>query len=252
MINLALTIASFAGAGASSTIPITANLLAWWRSDLGVTTASGLVSQWNDSSGSGDSNRNFTQGTSADRPTYNTADSNYNGRPSISASATGPWLATGSWSTGAIAQPFSIVVFGNVLAADEASLSNPFTDGIGASNRAVLYTIPGTPPTPRIFAGNEQDAATSYPVASPAAFAAVFNGSSSALYVNTSGNGNVLSAGSSGAESLTGLTLMSFFNQSAFFAGTIVEVAVYSTALSQANVGTLFAYGGKLYQKTWS
>lgn len=56
------------------------NLVLWLRSDLGITTVSGLVSNWADQSGKG---HHASQGTAANRPSIATADTVF-GFPTIS------------------------------------------------------------------------------------------------------------------------------------------------------------------------
>lgn len=72
----------------------------WLRADTGVTVVSSHVSEWDDQSGNGDTNRNHTQATSGNRPGFNASDSNYNNQPTVgpfTGSAT--LLASGVWSS---------------------------------------------------------------------------------------------------------------------------------------------------------
>lgn len=73
--------------GASTAVNITvttwnpsylANLLAWWRADLGASQSGGVISQLNDQSGNG---HHLTVPNS--NPTYNTTDSGLNNQPSV-------------------------------------------------------------------------------------------------------------------------------------------------------------------------
>ncbi len=60
--------------------PLLGGCVIWYRGDLGITLSGTGVSQWNDQSGTNDSHKNLT-GTNI--PGYNSADSNYNGQPTL-------------------------------------------------------------------------------------------------------------------------------------------------------------------------
>jgi hypothetical protein len=61
-----------------------AGLVDWHRADKAVTLNGGTVAQWNDQSGTGDSNKNVAQGTTAKPPTLNAVDTAYNERVTLS------------------------------------------------------------------------------------------------------------------------------------------------------------------------
>jgi hypothetical protein len=69
------------------------NLLLWLRSDAGITSSSGDISEWADSSGNG---LNAYQSTSADQPSLVTGAINNGVMPAVSFNGTSQFLATGS------------------------------------------------------------------------------------------------------------------------------------------------------------
>ena len=76
------TVAVTDGVLAGFGLPSVSNALQLWlRADLGTTIATG-VSQWNDQSQIGDSNRNVVQATGGQQPTLNSSDATYNNRAS--------------------------------------------------------------------------------------------------------------------------------------------------------------------------
>lgn len=81
----------------------------WLRADLGVTVTN--VAQWNDSSGSGDPNRNFVQGTVAQQPTLNPSNTILNHQPSVDFSHPDAQVMNqvGEWSIDP-SQPYWMVI----------------------------------------------------------------------------------------------------------------------------------------------
>lgn len=71
----------------------------WLRADKGITLNATRVSGWADQSGTGDANKNCAQGTAANQPLYNLADTAYGNKATISfASARPDHLDSGLWS----------------------------------------------------------------------------------------------------------------------------------------------------------
>lgn len=64
-------------------------LYTWYRSDQGITIATG-VSQWNDLSGNA---KHLTQATGANQPAYNATDSNFNNHPSLTFDGSNDYLS---------------------------------------------------------------------------------------------------------------------------------------------------------------
>jgi hypothetical protein len=102
------------------------NLVLWLEADQGVTQVAGVVSSWADQSGIGDVNRDQIQAVIGNRPTWNAADVNYNGQPTISFNSAVPqWLySQGVWVP-TYDQPYTFFAVGN-------------DDGVGANNELYL------------------------------------------------------------------------------------------------------------------
>jgi hypothetical protein len=65
--------------GSSQWSPLSLGPLAWYRSDLGVTVATG-VSEWQDQSGNG---HHLVQAVGANQPAYSASDADFGGKPSV-------------------------------------------------------------------------------------------------------------------------------------------------------------------------
>ncbi len=86
-----------------------APLLAWYRADLGVTAAGGLVSAVADQSGSGDANRNLAEASL--KPTLNASNAAYGNHPTFDFSGS-QLPAVGAWSSPPT-RPITVLVIGN-------------------------------------------------------------------------------------------------------------------------------------------
>lgn len=206
-------------------------LAAWWRADLGFTIATG-VSQLNDQSGVGDSNRNLVQATGSKQPTRNATDAAYNNQSTLSfASASSQQLdSAGAWVS-AISQPYTIFIVGQDGGAgfqgwaSNTASSVAINYGNGSAN-IVMYA--GS------FLASNQGAS-----ASPKVVGAVFNGGSSAIYENAR---TARATGAAGATALAQLTLGANPGAGIFLNGKIAECVVYSKALSAPEIGQLCDY----------
>lgn len=156
---------------------------AWLRADAGnIVIASGGVERWIDR---GRGARDFTQATPANRLGWSASDAAFGGRPVVLGTGSG-WLdGPGSWS-----QAFA--VFGVVAIGSLANWRTIFDHSAGAraAVRAELSNLLAT------YAGTIN--VTSVSVAGPSSFAAIFNGSSSAHYVNSVTAGGLSSPGPDG------------------------------------------------------
>lgn len=82
------------------------NCLHWREADSSsIVLVSGQVSSWPDTSLSGDANRNLTQGTAANRPTFNSSNPFFNGRPTVDFDGVNDVLDSGLFTGRPIAQP---------------------------------------------------------------------------------------------------------------------------------------------------
>ena len=223
-------------------------LAAWYRADQLITQSGGIISGWGDSSGSGDVNKNLSQSTSGDRPTYIASDSAYNNHPTVNfIGANTQFLYSGTWTT-PIAGANTIFIIGN----DDgnSSIANG-GDGEGfvdtyqdPSNENILFTNTtwGTYVTEGLVS-----TIPSYGL--PTVVAAVFNGASSAIYINSS-TANI--TGSDTAGGLTDLVLGNY-NQivsgvlPGYLTGKIAEVIIYSRALTSTEITKVMTYAQTRY-----
>lgn len=221
------------------TIP---GLMAWYRSDLGITTVSGRVSAWADQSGSGDANRNLVQAVAGNRPTIVASDASFNGRPSLTFASADPDLLdrTGAWSA-AIVQPATIYSVHMVtsLAAqvtyyDDSAVSGSF--GLAQSLGAGFIARAGAS-----IAGVDNT------TNKPTAMCVVFNGASSAYY---DAQLTATVSGNAGANGSTGLVVGTQAGAGAGLQGSICEIIVYSGAHNGTQRSTLLSYLGTLYNIT--
>jgi len=206
-------------------------LAGWWRADRGVTIATG-VSQWNDQSGIGDTNRNLVQAVGAKQPTVNATDAAYNNQTTLSfASASSQQLdSAGNWSA-ALSQPYSIFLVGQDGGAgfqgwaSNTASSVSISYGNGSANM-VMYA--GS------FLASNQGASSS-----PKMVGAIFDGATSKIYENARTPRNT---GAAGATALAQLTLGANPGGGIFLNGKIAEAVVYSKVLSAAEIDQLCTY----------
>lgn len=203
----------------------------WWRADRGVTIATG-VSQWDDQSGVGDTNRNLVQAVGAKQPTVNSTDASYNNQTTLSfASASSQQLdSAGNWSA-ALSQPYSIFLVGQDGGsgfqgwASNTASSVAINYGNGSANM-VMYA--GS------FLASNQGASSS-----PKMVGAIFDGASSTIYESARTPRNT---GAAGATALAQLTLGSNPGAGIFLNGKLAECIVYSKALSAGEIDQLCTY----------
>lgn len=208
-----------------------ANLAGWWRSDQGITIATG-VSQWNDISGAGN---NLVQATGAQQPSYTASDSNYNGQPTLGFTA---GSSTRMAAAGVnIAQPATWYVVGQALTA-----TGGFTD---STAHAMSIFQDATATFLGLYAGTAISASSGAQTRVPSVMCGVFNGAASFGYVNSSSS-PVLSNVNPGASQCNPLTIggTTFTNP---ITGKIAEIIVYTGAHTSAQIAQVFAYLGARY-----
>lgn len=216
-------------------------LVAWYRADM-LVTQSGTVSAWGDSSGSGDTNRNLSQPTGANRPTYNATDAAFANQPTLQNTSGAMWLFSGTWGS-TFNQPTTILCVGVMPGTgrlyDGTSVGNRQTllsDGV---NHVAYYAGTGV-------------VATAVACTSPFVSAAVYNGASSSLYVNSS---SAAAAGGNpgvNALSILGVFALADTGGAGLINDKVAEIACYSRALSQAEIAQWFRYAGARYGGAWS
>jgi len=214
-------------------------LVAWYRADLGVTIATG-VSGWADQSGTGDANKNLAQATGSAQPTRNASDAAYNNQSTLSfASASSQCMTSGTWAS-ALAQPFTWFVVGND---DGAAVSQVYIEGdTSGVNRSLMYQNGAAY---ELFAG--ASLAGGSRTNSPRVLGGVVNGASSSLYISAR---TAVATGAAGANGITAITMGAAFVPSTYLNGKIAEVAIYSGALTAAQINALLAYFGTRYAIT--
>lgn len=228
------------GSSVSTFSPIAiTGIAAWWRGDLGKTIATG-VSQWNDQSGIGDTNRNLVQAVGAKQPTVNATDAAYNNQTTLSfASASSQQLdSAGNWSA-ALSQPYSIFLVGQDGGAGfQGWASNT------ASSVAINY---GNGSANMVMYAGSFLASTLGAVATPKMVGATFDGASSKIYESARTPRNT---GAAGATALAQLTLGANPGAGIFLNGKIAEAVVYSKALSVGEIDSLSTYFSSRYGLT--
>lgn len=199
----------------------------WWRADLGVTTATG-VSSWVSQVGG----VSAAQATGSKQPTVNAADAAYGGQSTLSfALASSQELRfTASPTT---PQPVTVYLVGQSGASGaQYFFGNGTSINMGYAGH--YFVDAGT----TLFGTNNS--------ASPQAFCGVFNGASSALYVNNSQTANA--SGQSGATNLTGTTGIGSAVGGVFLNGKIAEIIIDAASDSAATRATVFAYFAARYR----
>lgn len=207
------------------------NLALWLRADMGITIGTG-VSAWADQSGNGN---NFTQGTGSAQPTLNASDASFGGQASLSFAAANSQTLTATSVT--ISQPDTIYVIGQFTTSSNAELidGNGTRQALANNSGANFVFYAGT-----LVTGSAADL-------NPHAFAAIYNGASSSMYVDTSSAANA--SGNAGANNWGGLILGGTIG--GFLQGKIAEVVTYSAAHTSAQVAQLFKYFAGRYGKAW-
>jgi hypothetical protein len=197
----------------------------WLQAQLGITIATG-VSQWNDLSGNGN---NVFQATGSQQPTYNATDAGYNGKPTLS------FAAASSQSLGAsiasIGQPYTIIVVGQNTNGGAIVGSGGSLAGLYGTNLSY-------------YAGSGIASSTSD--TSKCVMCGVFNNAgTSGLFLNNSQT--ALLTTTPGTRSFTGSVLLGNEPLADAINGKIAEVMIYNSALSAAQLHTVFAYLGSRY-----
>jgi hypothetical protein len=208
-----------------------AGLVAWYRSDLGVLTTGGTtVNGWCDLTSS-----NFDLVGTATKPSFTAVDATWNSRPSVGFAGAAGMAGTNVTNA---TQPDTIFVVANWGA---TAVNSIWIDG--ATTRQTLIWN-GT--NVQFYAGGSNVTSSSV-TKSFSIFAMVMNGASSLLYQNT--HASTIASGNPGGAALKGLLVGIATNPST---GSLVEILIYSSALSATQVGTIFTYAGTRYSQSWS
>lgn len=208
------------------------SMVAWYRSDQGITQSGGTVSQWNDLSGNA---RHVVQASSPNQPAYG-ATSGANSLPGITfASASSTKLAV--TFTG-IAQPlhlFTIVKF------NAYNANGGIVTGSAIGERIFCVgDVTGTQPD--IYMGGSGLAFNTSDTTNFALFENLANTSSSSII---RGSGTPVT-GTIGSGSLSGVTMGQLIG-SAYGSFILSEVLLYSAAITSTNLTNLRAYFAARY-----
>lgn len=231
------------GVGFGSGVPFSPKQLpglqAWYRADMGITTATG-VSAWSDSSGTGDSNKNLSQATGAKQPTLNATDAAYNNKPTLSfLGSSVQYLRSGTWSV-ALAQPDTIIVVGSLTSAGASA--QRYLDGLIVNAQLIFYNQATTKNS--IYAGSALDAAA-VTNTSPHIVVGNFNNTTSKIW-DTAKTGTAGTVGS--ASNLAGITIgVGGDTTTSPLTGKIAEIIMYSGTLNQTQINAVLAYLGTRY-----
>lgn len=207
-----------------------ADCLFWIDARTGITEAGGAISAIVDQSPIGDSNRNLTQSTGANKPTLVASDANFDGEPTISfdggdfMSSVGVWADDGSdpdADPGA-AQPFTVFVAFRFSVNDGAYLFD------GPNNR-VAMTV-GSGGNGFLFAGFDTSPLVNTSVDTTYIAAIVFNGASSKVYLNDFST--PAATGNPGTNPFDSLKLGARFTNGNGITGQIGAMGVFDGDLS--------------------
>ena len=195
------------------------SVVEWLKADALSLNNGDAVTTWTASTGN-----NATQGTTANKPVYRTAQQNSLPAVDFTQSSTDRWLTTTTFGT--LTQPYEIWVVGKLVAINAYAA---FYDGLTINNRAAF--MGDSFPHWNVYAGTE--ATTGTPNTNWHIFRIVYNGSSSILTID---NGTPITSMAPGSNSFVGMTLGELYNQSLVSNVIIGEMfvlnAVYGTPAS--------------------
>lgn len=211
----------------------------WLRADLGISIGTG-VSAWADQSGTGDPNKNVSQATGAKQPVYISSTAGFNNRPTLQFTAANTsTLRSGVWSV-APSQPITWIV----AASQSSALAQYMVDGLSNNVMGIVWRPDLTEFELDAGAGLMTGASTYQ--AGPLVYGAVFNGASSAIYINNSQT--AAATGSAGTGPSTGMNIGAAGGGAANpFSGNIAEIVAYTGTLTPAQSLAVFSYMGSRY-----
>lgn len=226
----------FAGSATGTTIPLNDGMVFWLRADAGITKdGSDRVSQWDDQSGTGDANKNVTQGTGGNQPLWNASSANFNNLPTLSFDNTrGDHLISGNWGV-AMPSPATWVVVGRITAYNPSGFTILIDSKAVGSRQAAYYVTADN--KLNWYAGA---VATGAAIALPHTFANI-------VVFDTTGNAyqtaQTPTAGNSGAQTLAAISIGINYDQtSSPFHGEIAEIMGFDRELTAPEVADLFTY----------
>ena len=189
-----------------------------------ITDTGGAVDTWADKSGNG---YDLTQATAANKPTTGTR--TLNGLNVLDFDGSSDYLQVAFGAT--LTQPNTIFM---VFELESGGGTRFLYDGIDASNRHVIYRSSGIY---RAFAGVDQGGGSAD--TDPHISRAVFNGTSSSLFIDGSSN---IATSDFGSQSLTGFTLGARYSIDNFFSGAIAELIIVDGTLTAGQISATETY----------
>lgn len=218
---LPITQAEYDALVGSGSIPVTANLAAHFKFNTGIALNGSNVSQWDDASGNG---RHLKQATATNQPAKQ-ADG------SILFDGVDNFLKCDAFT---LNQPETVyVLFKQVTWSNQESVF----DGNAINTGRCLQNT--TTPQIALYAGSGPVASNvELAVDTYGALAAVFNGASSVLQINSTSS----AAGNAGAGNMGGFTLGANGNNATPCHIQVKEVAIYSVAHDEATRAQVIAY----------
>lgn len=206
------------------------DLIAWFdASDESTITdaGGGAVSAWNDKSGNGN---NLSQGTGANRPTYNVRQ--LNGLETVDFDGTADFMTTAAYAGGDLTQPSTIFLVGK---RDVNTADNYYYDGITSTKRHAHLVSAGN--LYQTFAGA---GLTGSAVATTAEYlTTIFDGASTVSYLN--GVSDI--TGVEGSQVMDGLTVgAAYAGGFGFLDGYVAEIIVYNKALTSDEISDVETY----------
>lgn len=217
------------------------------RADVGVTLSSGKVSAWEDQSGVGDSNRNATQGTSANRPGYQASNPSFAARATVDCTMSGSdarFLKTGTWASPTVSSDVTIAI---VCRRADSGASNCYLFDALSSPQFGFYEL-STHTTHYAYhpgAGNflSRDADLTSP---SAIIIAAKNGETPKLRVNSNSD-NATSHTDPGTFTPAGFTIGSYMGSGGYSDFEIAEFCIWLRQLTVVEIKALNAYFARRY-----
>ena len=221
-------------AGAAFTPTTISGCILWLRADLGVTLASGKVSAWADQSGN---SNNFSQGTAAQQPVFNS--SGVNGQPTLSFTAANSTFLLGPTldATGFTGLTFVVMVNYTSTATFAMFVSQSELDELRAFSDGTSLQMATS------FSNNCNGATNRSGVWGMACGRHV----SSTNAVDVSWKKVLDASATGGALGASVLAIGARSSGSFYMTGQIAEVAAYNRAITDAERDQLNSYGASRY-----